>query len=57
MANARGQFSLRDDVLPAPHLPPLNQLNAEVVNPDVFLDADLRDQWVSETTRALGWED
>lgn len=57
LANARGQFSLRDDVLPAPHLPPLDQLNAEVVNPDVFLDADLRDQWVSETTRALGWED
>jgi len=56
LANVRGQFSLREDVLPAPYLPSLQEVNAHVVDPEIFLDAELRDQWISEATAVFGWE-
>lgn len=56
LATVRGQYSLRDDVLPAPYLRPLKELNYWIPDPKLFLDADLRNNWVQETNRAMGWQ-
>lgn len=56
LANIRGQFSLRDDVLPALYLPPLEELNYWIPDPEIYLDAALRDEWVAKANRIFGWE-
>jgi iron(III) transport system substrate-binding protein len=55
LSRLRGQFSLRNDVPPAPHLPPLNKLNYWIPDPKLYLDPELRNKWVQETNKAFGW--
>lgn len=56
LSGLRGQFSLRDDVPPAPHLPPLTKLNYWVPDPKLFLNPDLRNEWIKDANKAFGWQ-
>jgi iron(III) transport system substrate-binding protein len=56
LSGLRGQFSLRDDVPPAPHLPPLRELNHWIPDPKLLLDTELRDKWIQEANKAFGWK-
>jgi len=56
LSNLRGQFSLRDDVPPAQHLPPLNTLNYWIPDPKLYLNPELRNKWVQETNKAFDWQ-
>lgn len=56
LSTLRGQYSLRDDVPPAPFLPPLTGMNYWIPDPDVYLDDAIRDQWVAEATSVWGWD-
>jgi len=56
LSNLRGQFSMRDDVSPPPHLPRLKELNYWLPDPKLLLDSDLRNKWVQETNKAFGWQ-
>jgi len=56
LAKIRGQWSLRDDVPPAPHLPPLSKLkNYWIPDPKLYLDPELRNKWIKETNQAFDW--
>ncbi len=56
LATVRGQYSLRDDVLPAPYLKPLSELNYWIPDPELFLDSELRNEWVQEANKVFGWQ-
>jgi len=56
LSRLRGQYSLRNDVPPAPHLPPLSKLNYWIPDPKFYLDPELRNKWIQETNKAFGWQ-
>ena len=56
LSKLRGQFSLRDDVPPAPHLPTLSKLNYWIPDPKLFLNSELRNKWIQEANKAFGWQ-
>jgi len=56
LSKLRGQYSLRDDVSPAPNLVPLKELNYWIPDPKLLLDVELRNKWVQEANKAWGWE-
>jgi len=56
LATLRGQYSLRDDVPPIPHVPPLSEINYWIPDSELFLDENLRDNWIQEANKAWGWE-
>jgi iron(III) transport system substrate-binding protein len=56
LSNLRGQYSLRDDVVPAPYLTPLSELNYWIPDPEIFFNPEVRNQWISEANKAFGWE-
>jgi iron(III) transport system substrate-binding protein len=56
LATLRGQYSLRDDVPPIPHVPPLSEINYWIPDPELFLDENLRDNWIQEANKVWGWE-
>ena len=56
LAKLRGQFSLRDDVPPAPGLPSLNELNYWIPDPKLFLNPELRNKWIKEVNKAFDWQ-
>ena len=55
LAKIRGQWSLRSDVPPAPHLPPLSKLNCWIPDPEVYLNPELRNKWIQEANKAFDW--
>ncbi|UCG67039.1 MAG: extracellular solute-binding protein [Deltaproteobacteria bacterium] len=56
LSKIRGQWSLRDDVPPAPHLPPLSELeNYWIPDPKLYLDPELRNKWIQEANKAFDW--
>ena len=56
LASLRGQYSLRPDVPPIPHIPPLNEINYWVPNPELLLDENLRDSWIQDANSVWGWQ-
>lgn len=56
LSQLRGQYSLREDVLPATYLPLLSDLNYWIPESELFLDAGLRDEWIQDCNKAFGWD-
>jgi len=55
LSKLRGQWSLRNDVPPAPHLPPLSTLNYWIPDPKLYLNPELRNKWIQEANKAFDW--
>lgn len=56
LSGLRGQYSLRDDVSPPPHMPPLSELNYWIPDPELYLDFELRNKWIIEANKTFDWQ-
>ncbi len=56
LASLRGQYSLRPDVPPIPHVPPLSDINYWIPDPKLLLDENLRNSWIQEANSSWGWQ-
>ncbi len=55
LSKVRGQFSLRNDVGPPPHLPSLSKLNYWIPDTKIYLNPELRNKWIQEANKAFDW--
>lgn len=55
LSKIRGQWSLRNDVPPAPNLPPLSKLNHWIPDSKLYFDTELRNKWIQEANKVFDW--
>ena len=56
LSGLRGQFSLRDDVPSPENLPPLSKINYWIPDPELYLNPELRNEWIKDANEAFGWQ-